>query len=67
MGIAEALGEGKEKLPFSTQALAGLILAVLHGLEVQSYAEPDGVDVDESYRIFVASLLSGLSALGLAR
>jgi len=64
-GIEDALGDRVDDLPFSVDSLAALILAVLHGLAVQDYAEPKTVDVDEAYRVFMASLISGMSALGI--
>lgn len=63
VGIEDSLGVDGEKLPFSTDALGALILAVLNGLAVQEYAEPDGVDMDETFRVFLAALLTSMSML----
>jgi len=65
VGIEDALGPQAPDLPFSLDALSGLILAVVHGLAVQDFAEPDGVDVDEAFRIFLVALLNGMHSLGL--
>lgn len=64
-GIEEALGEEAGRLPFKPEALAGLILAVLDGLMIQQYAEPEGLDVDQAFRIFLAAMMSGMAAIGI--
>jgi AcrR family transcriptional regulator len=65
-GIADALGDDARKLPVKEDVLAALILAVLHGLAVQDYAEPDAVDVDLVYRVFVGTLTAGMANLNIA-
>jgi AcrR family transcriptional regulator len=64
-GIAEALGGEKEKLPVEDEVLAALILAVVHGLSVQDYIEPEGVNVDDVFRLFVAALTAGMANLDI--
>lgn len=61
--IDTVLGAERSKLPYSREALGALIVAVLNGLAIQEYAEPGGVDMDETFRVFVAALISGMSAL----
>jgi AcrR family transcriptional regulator len=63
VGIEDALGEDKDKLPFSNEALGALIMAVLNGMAVQEYAEPEGVDMDETFRVFLAAMISSMSML----
>jgi AcrR family transcriptional regulator len=56
-GVKTALGPKLDELPISTDVLAALISAVLHGLRVFDYVEGDGAPTEQAFDLFIMLLL----------